>query len=48
MLTTFRQRRKHAKSVRVLRRLIDDAPTATTRNDLLTIAARYGSWSGSA
>ncbi len=41
METTFRQRRRHAKTLRDLRRLIDDAPTATVRNDLLAIAARH-------
>jgi len=40
MVTTFRQRRRHAKTLRTLRRLIDEAPTATVRNDLLAIAAR--------
>jgi hypothetical protein len=37
---TLRQRIRRAIAVRELRRLIRDAPTATIRNDLLTIAAR--------
>ena len=37
---TLRQRIRRAVTVRELRRLIRDAPTATIRNDLLTIAAR--------
>lgn len=42
--TTFvaalRQRLRRAKAVRELKRLIRSAPTATIRNDLMTIAAR--------
>ena len=42
--TTFvaalRQRLRRAKAVRELKRLIRIAPTATIRNDLMTIAAR--------
>ena len=37
---TLRQRVRRAITIRELRRLIRDAPTATIRNDLLTIAAR--------
>jgi len=40
VVTTFRQHVRRAKAVRELRRLIRSAPTATIRNDLMTIAAR--------
>jgi hypothetical protein len=40
MINKLRRRLAHARRLRQLRRLIDDAPTATVRWDLLTIAIR--------
>jgi len=40
VMATLRQRFRRAKAVRELKRLIRNAPTATIRNDLMTIAAR--------
>ena len=39
-VAALRQRLRRAKAVRELKRLIRSAPTATIRNDLMTIAAR--------
>ena len=39
-VAALRQRIRRAKAVRELKRLIRSAPTATIRNDLMTIAAR--------
>jgi hypothetical protein len=36
----LRQRRRRAVAIRELKRSIRDAPSATVRNDLMTIAAR--------
>ena len=40
MIAILRRRRDNARDTRKLRRLIRDAPTQSTRNDLLAIAAR--------
>lgn len=40
VLATLRQHFRRAKAVRELKSLIRSAPTATIRNDLMTIAAR--------
>ena len=40
MINAFRRHAQRAHQVRQLRRLIADAPTASVRWDLLTIAAR--------
>ena len=39
-VAALRPRLRRAKAVRELKRLIRSAPTATIRNDLMTIAAR--------
>ena len=39
-LAALRERLRRAHAVRELKRLIRSAPTATIRNDLMTIAAR--------
>jgi len=40
LIPTVRQHLRRAKAIRELKRLIRSAPTATVRNDLMTIAAR--------
>ena len=44
-IATVRQHLRRAKAVRELKRLIRSAPTATVRNDLMTIAARHERYS---
>jgi len=40
VIAALRQHYRRAKAIRELKRLIRSAPTATIRNDLMTIAAR--------
>ena len=42
MIKILRRRLENARRLRLLRRLIEEAPTATVRWDLLTIATRDG------
>jgi hypothetical protein len=42
VIKIFQRRLENARRLRLLRRLIEEAPTATVRWDLLTIATRDG------
>jgi len=41
-LAALRLKRQRSRSLRVLKRLIKEAPTPTVQNDLKSIAARHG------